>query len=201
MKRDRTLEYYEDNAEGYAAATVDVDTSELRAKFTEFLPAGGAILDAGCGSGRDAAAFIGLEFKVTAIEPARNLAAIAARNTGLDVEVRRFQEIDWNNKFDGIWCCASLLHVPEEDMPGVIARLARALRPGGILYASFKIADGSYQEQARRFTVVNTHQWQALIETYGLTLKEAWTTKDQNNRDGVEWINYLSVRSTLNPPK
>lgn len=192
MNDDPTIDYYDRNAEEYAAATFAVDTAELRERFTSLLSEGARILDAGCGSGRDARAFLDSGFDVAALEPSAKLASIATRNTGIDVVVGRFQEIAWRGEFDGIWACASLLHVPPDEMALVIARLADALRAGGILYASFKIAEESYPENGRRFTVVSSETWNSLCVGASLTVIDEWISSDQKHRDGVNWLNFLS---------
>jgi SAM-dependent methyltransferase len=135
---DPTLAYYEDQAEAFFAETVDVDMAPLYARFLARIPAGGHILDAGCGSGRDALAFRKLGYAVTAFEASPTLARLASNYCGLPVEVRRFQEIEWQDAFDGIWACASLLHVPPVELPEVLRRLGRALKTDGVLYVSFK---------------------------------------------------------------
>jgi SAM-dependent methyltransferase len=144
---DPTLAYYEDQAETFFAETVDVDMAPLYARFLARVPPGGHILDAGCGSGRDALAFRRLGYAVTAFEASPTLARLATAHCGLPVEVRRFQEIDWEDRFDGIWACASLLHVPMAELPEVLGRLGRALKSDGVLYASFKYGVGEREHE------------------------------------------------------
>ncbi|NCA72135.1 MAG: class I SAM-dependent methyltransferase, partial [Sphingobacteriia bacterium] len=139
---DPTLAYYEDQAGAFFAGTVGVDMTPLYARFLALVPPGAHLLDAGCGSGRDALAFQRLGYRVSACEASPALARLASDYCGLPVEVRRFQDIDWVARFDAIWACASLLHVPMLELPGVMRRLARALVPGGVLYASFKHGAG-----------------------------------------------------------
>jgi len=61
---------------------------------------------------------------------------------GAAVHHMRFGDVAWLGEFDGIWACASLLHVPSASFPDVALQLAGALRPGGAWYMSFKMGDG-----------------------------------------------------------
>ncbi len=65
---EELMRYYEDNAEEYIRSTKDLDMSALYDQFLPHVPAGGLILDAGCGSGRDAKRFAEMGFRVEAID-------------------------------------------------------------------------------------------------------------------------------------
>jgi 2-polyprenyl-3-methyl-5-hydroxy-6-metoxy-1,4-benzoquinol methylase len=67
---------------------------------------------------------------------------LARQHTGLPVQLMSFSEIDGKAQYDGIWCCASLLHVPSSELPAVMQKLADALKPGGVWYVSFKYGNG-----------------------------------------------------------
>ena len=111
------------------------------------------ILDAGCGPGRDAKAFAEAGFRVTAFDASAELARLASAYCGFRVAVRRFEDVDEVAQFDGIWCCASLLHAPLAAMPDNLARLWNVLRPGGTLYVSFRHgADHSDSDRLGRAT-------------------------------------------------
>ncbi|MFB1487712.1 MULTISPECIES: class I SAM-dependent methyltransferase [unclassified Thiocapsa] len=186
-----SIAYYEDQAETFFAETVDVDMAPLYARFLAHIPAGGHILDAGCGSGRDALAFRRLGYAVTAFEASQKLARMAAEHCGLPVEVRRFQEIEWQDAFDGIWACASLLHVPMAELPVVLVRLGRALKPDGVLYASFKYGAGEREHGGRRFTDLDERGLAALVGAVpALAVVETWVTGDRREgREGEQWLN------------
>lgn len=190
---DPTLAYYEDQAEAFFTETVAVDMAPLYGRFLAQVPVGGHILDAGCGSGRDVLAFHRLGYRVSAFEASPRLAELASAHCGLAVEVRRFQEIDWEERFDGIWACASLLHVPLVELPAVLRRLARALRSGGVLYASFKYGRGEREQGGRWFTDLDEVGLGALVAAVpGLAVLEAWTTGDRRpGREEERWLNAL----------
>lgn len=132
-----TLVYYNQNAQAFFADTVDVDMSALHDRFLATLSAGGLVLDAGCGSGRDVRAFLERDFRVCAFDASSALAQLAATHTGLAVVIRTFAEVCEQSCYDGIWACASLLHLPEADIPAALAQLWDALKPGGTFYMSF----------------------------------------------------------------
>jgi 2-polyprenyl-3-methyl-5-hydroxy-6-metoxy-1,4-benzoquinol methylase len=121
--------YYDAHAAEFFDRTVQVDLADLRSRFTDLLAPGASILDAGCGSGRDSKAFAEAGFSVTAFDCSPPMVELAARYTGLPVQQLRFQDLRFEELFDGIWACASLLHVPIRDEVAVFKRLIRALSP------------------------------------------------------------------------
>lgn len=190
---DTTTRYYTENAQAFFADTVAVSMDSLYARFLPHIPPGGYILDAGCGSGRDTLAFLQKGYHVTAFDASSTLATLAERHTGQPVQVLRFQDLAWRREFDGIWACASLLHVPAADLPEALGRLALALRPGGILYASFKYGQGSREHGGRRFTDIDEAGLRALLaQVPGLTELETWVTEDlRPGRAAERWLNTL----------
>jgi SAM-dependent methyltransferase len=197
---DPTLAYYEDQAETFFAETVDVDMAPLYARFLARVSPGGHILDAGCGSGRDALALRRLGYAVTAFEASPKLARLASAHCGLKVEVRRFQEIEREDRFDGIWACASLLHVPMAELPEVLGRLGRALKSDGVLYASFKYGAGEREHGGRRFTDLDESGLAALVDAVpALAVVETWVTGDRREgREGERWLNVL-LKTCIKP--
>ncbi|WP_295588405.1 bifunctional 2-polyprenyl-6-hydroxyphenol methylase/3-demethylubiquinol 3-O-methyltransferase UbiG [uncultured Lamprocystis sp.] len=191
---DDTTAYYRANAAAFFADTLGVDMAPLYARFLPLIPVGGQkILDAGCGSGRDTRAFLDRGYTVTAFDASAELAALAAAHVGQPVQVLRFQDLEWTQAFDGIWACASLLHVPATELPDVLSRLARALRPGGVLYASFKFGSGEREYHGRRFTDLDEAGLATLLsQVQGLTGLDTWTTGDRRpGRESERWFNAL----------
>jgi 2-polyprenyl-3-methyl-5-hydroxy-6-metoxy-1,4-benzoquinol methylase len=158
-----SIDFYEANAEDFFRRSLAIPVIPEHARFAAMLPAGGRVLDAGCGAGRDALAFREAGFKVTATEAAPALAVLARDHTGLDVQVLRFDQMDWREAFDGIWTCASLLHVPRAKLPETIRRLASALVPGGVWFMSFKYGTQERDAHGRRFTDLDEADAEALL--------------------------------------
>jgi len=186
-----SISFYEDNADWFFQRTVNVDMGATQRRFLSLLEPGAAVLDAGCGSGRDARAFRDLGFEVTAMEAAPSLAALAQAHIGLPVEVMTFDQIAWQDRFDGIWACASLLHVPANDLPAILGKLRDALVHDGILWASFKVGTKERIEAHRHFTDFDeTRMTTLLAKVSGLGLIEMYETADsRDDFSNQRWLN------------
>jgi 2-polyprenyl-3-methyl-5-hydroxy-6-metoxy-1,4-benzoquinol methylase len=138
-----TVGYYNDRAEQFFSSTLRVDMSPIYERFLNGLAPSASILDAGCGSGRDARAFADLSFTVSAFDASEELAKRASEHCGFAVDLRRFEDVDEVAQYDAIWCCASLLHVPLSDMHGVLSKLWAALKAGSRMYVSYKHCSGT----------------------------------------------------------
>ena len=161
---DKTVEYYNENAQNFFETTVNADMSLQLNDFIKLLPTEGYVLDAGCGSGRDSLALIKKGFKVDAFDASEEMCKRASELLGQQVRLCRFEELDYSDQFDGIWACASLLHVTLEVMPDVIRRLYKALKEDGVLYASFKKGDGERYRGERRFTDADGTYLQSILK-------------------------------------
>ena len=190
-----TEAYYNRHARQFVDDTLDVDMGSLYAPFLAELPVNAHILDAGCGSGRDALAFQNLGHQISAFDASEQLAGHASQLLGVTVPVKRFDEVEEIERYDGIWACASLLHVPARQLPDVFARLWRALRSGGVLYCSFKQGQGERQQQGRHFTDADETriaEWTQALP--GLSRTTCWLTVDQRPGRDEQWLNVLLSR-------
>ena len=147
-----TVTYYNEHPKSFFADTVNVDMADLQARFLSHVPAGGLVLDAGCGSGRDSRAFMALGYRVRAFDASSELARLASDLIGQPVATRTFDQVDEIACYDGIWACASLLHLREHELPGALGRLWSALKPEGVFYLSFKLGEGERTHNGRHFT-------------------------------------------------
>ena len=188
-----TIGFYDENAEDFFRRSVDADMARGHADFTARLPPGGRILDAGCGSGRDSLAFARLGFGVTPIEASPKLAALAISHTGLPVEVTTFDQIAWRETFDGVWACASLLHVPRGELASAVIRLRDALVSGGILWMSFKYGAQERFANGRHFTDLDEAGAEVLLaEVGGLSAISLTVTGDARpDRSSERWLSVL----------
>lgn len=135
-----TLSYYDASGESYFSSTVNADMSAAWNRFSFFLKRG-RILDFGCGSGRDSRHFLSRGYEVEAWDGSEVMCRLASAYTGLEVKQRRFEELDAVGCFDGIWACASILHLERRFLPEIFLKMERALRHGGFIYASFKFGE------------------------------------------------------------
>ena len=194
---DLTQRYYEDKAEEYLARTSHLDMESLYKPFLELMPSGGTILDAGCGPGRDTLSFLKKGFQVTAFDASAKMVELVSKQTGVVAFQMRFQELNYEQEFDGIWACASLLHVPFCELEDVLTRFHRALKTGGICLMSFKQENGERFDDGRRFIdFTEATLRQKLADISGVSILRIWGTEDQAGRVGVKWVNAL-IRAGL----
>jgi len=190
-----TINYYENNADEFFNDTINVDMSNIYKHFTQYLTTGSLILDAGCGSGRDSKAFLDMGYKVDAFDASSEMVKRASKYTGLDVKHTVFDDVTAIDKYDAIWCCASLLHVPERKLPTTLAKLATALKPNGIWYFSFKYGTEQREKDGRLFTDVNEERLSNLVRVLPpIKVKHTWITED-NRPDRCEmWLNAILIK-------
>ncbi len=181
--------YYDDNAQSFYRSTVDVDMTDLYSQFLPFIGAAGRILDLGCGSGRDTKHFVDLGYQVDAIDASKEMVSLASVKSGIKVKHMTFQQFSANCKYDGIWACASLLHVKKEKLPNVLSKISDALKPGGIWYLSFKLGDTERLKEGRYFTDLNEQSLSELISGLPeLTIDQLWITTDKRPGREESWI-------------
>jgi 2-polyprenyl-3-methyl-5-hydroxy-6-metoxy-1,4-benzoquinol methylase len=189
-----SLGYYEENAHAYFESTAQVDMSAMRRRFLEHVRIGGAILDAGCGSGRDAKAFSEAGYEVTAFDGSAELVKLASAYTGLPVLHMTFDQMAWKDSFDGIWSCACLLHVGRADLTSTFDRFVRALKPNGVWYLSLKKGTTSRELDGRLFTDVTEAELTGLLENKGLQVLELWITDDVRPGRSDIWVNVIAQK-------
>lgn len=198
-RRQRRLltSYYDTHADAFIAGTRDADMSRLRRRFAVALPqpAGvpARILDAGCGSGRDARAFTEAGLATEAFDASPRIVTAATHHAGVAVRPMTFEQFAWEHPFEGILACASLLHVAESDLPEVLSRLVAHLVPGGVLYASFKVGPGERTEEERRFTDMTEDRLGALLDgCESIDRREMWRSRDVRRERSEAWLNALA---------
>lgn len=186
------MNYYDENGQEFFDDTVNADMSSHWEKFLELVPEKGSILDAGCGSGRDAKMFKDLGYEVSAIDASVEMCRLASEYSGINVKHMQFQDIDFKNEFDGIWASASLLHVPSEELDLVLKNLKNALKSDGVLYASFKYGDFEGERNGRYFNDLTEGTAIELFEKNGFNVIETWITSDsRKGRENEKWLNIL----------
>lgn len=188
-----TIEYYNKEADSYFKGTVSIDMEDLYQPFMRLLPKGARILDAGCGSGRDSLYFKHQGFDVVAFDAAEELVKLSTEHIGQKVLHLTFNDLPFENEFDGIWACASLLHVLKAEMHSVMNKLQKALKPKGVLYASFKYGTDEKLQGNRFFNSYDEITFKKLLNGLkGLTILEVWKTEDiREDRKGEFWLNAL----------
>ncbi|MEZ9929683.1 class I SAM-dependent methyltransferase [Vibrio breoganii] len=187
-----TTQYYNHNAQQFFDSTIDVEMQSLYEKFLPLIPTGGRILDAGCGSGRDSKAFLNKGFQVDAFDASAELTKLATELTGLEVTQTTFLEFQSEPAtYDGIWACASLLHVPEEEIPKTITHLLQFLKPHSLFYASFKLGNCSETRDGKHYTDMTESNLESLFNEFKPINIELWKTSDQRANNAQIWLNII----------
>ena len=191
-----SIDYYNRYAPTYFESTVNIDMSEARKRFEKVLPEGGSILDLGCGSGRDTLAFFEDEYEVTPLDGSKEMCALAEIHTDLEVLHMTFDELDFDEVFDGVWACASLLHVPEEEMPDILKKIGLALKPGGHFYISVKEGDFEGNRGGRYFVDYSKRKLMEMIEDTGIfKIKDVWKSEDAKEHiSDTKWLNLIAKK-------
>ncbi len=152
MSLNSTLTYYDRNSASFVKQTVNVDMSEHYSRFEKYLKPGGRILDLGCGSGRDSLYFMNKGYNVVPVDGSETMCIATTELTGIKARRLLFEELDYTEEFDGIWACASLLHVPKENMVKVLRAVKKSLKNDGVLYVSYKYGNSQREKDGRVFS-------------------------------------------------
>lgn len=190
---DKTIEYYNQNADMFAQGTRLVDFTIVQERFRKMLPVGSRILDFGCGSGRDTKYFLEKGYQVAATDGSAELCRLAGSFTGIKVKEMLFQELDEIGVYDGIWACSSILHLPKQELLPVIRKMCDALKDNGVIYTSFKYGDFEGERNGRYFTDFTEDTFDKFIKVIPeLTIEEEWITSDVRPGRGEEkWLNLI----------
>jgi SAM-dependent methyltransferase len=154
---DATLQFYRENAQAYADWAKGPSTRLIG--FLASLPPGGTILELGCGAGNHTADMLAAGFSVRATDGSPEMAVIASHRLGHPVQAMLFHELEAREAYDGVWASACLLHVPRDELAGILARIHRALKPAGVFYASFKLGDGDGRDSLGRYYNYPSEPW------------------------------------------
>ena len=191
-----TIDYYNRHAEEYCRTTAGADLSGAIQRFAACLAPGARVLDMGCGSGRDVMTFSEMGFETAGLDASEELVKLARARLGDRIFAADISEWTADEPFDGIWCCASLMHLTETECGRFFANLKSNLKPGGALYISVKSgietgpdASGRYM---RNFT---EDEIRDLVRASGmLGIRELWYTEDSLSRTGFRWLNAIIKR-------
>lgn len=188
---NQTLSYYNTNAKAFTEGTVNVDFSYTQNKFLNKLDAGVSILDFGCGSGRDTKYFLEKGYAVEAIDGSEELCKIAGEYTGIEVKNMLFQELQEIGKYDAVWACSSILHLPYAELIDVMKKIVVALKDKGLFYTSFKYGTFEGSRNGRYFIDMTEESLEKLLqEVGGMVVEEKWISSDVRPGRGEEkWLN------------
>ena len=183
--------FYEDNAKAFIDDTFNCDMSFQYNLFEKYLNNAEKIMDLGFGSGRDSLYFMSKGYDVYAIDPSESF-CINAKKLGIKNVYNLYaQDIDFENMFDGIWACASLLHVSSKDLNLVFKKCSKALKKNGIIYASFKYGEFEGERNGRYFLDLNESSINNYLKGTNLKIKEYIITEDVRPDNSTKWLNVI----------
>lgn len=194
MADGSTIEYYDHNSYMFITGTQNLSMGETLDAFLDMIPDGGRVLDWGCGSGRDSLAMAQRGYRVTSTDASQAMCESARRLIGADADVRHeaFSELS-DSGYDGIWACASLIHVKPNELGRILAIARGALKPDGVLYCSFKLGEGCGYRHGRWFTNMNETTLGKLLTDMGFAVERLWVTSDvRRDRSDDRWVNALA---------
>ena len=195
MMKEKTLNYYNTNAEEYFKNTLNANMRANYSLFESYLKPGDYILDLGCGSGRDTKYFLENGYKVDAIDGSIELCKLASEYTGINAENKLFSDLDDYNKYNGIWACASLLHLTKEEMIYTLNKMVKSIKLKGVIYMSVKYGNEHGFNGDRYFTNLTEKSFidDILSRIYDAEIVEMWTSKDSIDRD-IKWLNIVLMK-------
>ena len=191
--KNNTLNSYNTNATSFASSTRSVDFTQTQDRFLRLLPSAAAILDFGCGSGRDTKYFLDAGMQVDATDGSEELCRLASEYTGIPVRQMLFEELDAKAQYDGIWACSSILHLSQESLKDVLKKMIAALKEHGIIYTSFKYGTFEGERNGRFFTDFTEETFREFVaDVDGIRIEEMWITGDVRPGRGDErWLNLI----------
>ena len=189
-----TLNYYDNNIDSYKKLWLDDFSSnynfEIPDIFLSYLNKNSKILDMGCGTGRDSKYFKELGHIVKSIDGSIEMCKIASNLLNEEVEQLNFLDINYNNEFDGVFACASLLHLSNEDLLIVLNKISNALKENGILYTCFKYGDSTRVDNGRFYNDMNEEKFINIL-TNVEDLKILKTLVTEQYKSNTKFINYI----------
>lgn len=153
-----TLAFYEAQAPRYTLSFGQAPSRHLD-RFLDRLAPHAHVLELGCGGGRDSARIKQRGFQLDATDGVAAMVGKANERFDVDARLMRFDELMARERYDAVWAHACLLHVARADLPDILGRIRRALRPGGWHFANFKLGDGEGRDPLGRLTNFPDEDW------------------------------------------
>jgi len=187
---DINIDFYNTHAREWHELVKGIKETDKCDAFLKYLPEKAHILDLGCGNGCETKYFLEKGYDVTAMDGSRELVNYAREHTNHPIHHMRFDELHVLDEFDGIWACASLLHLSQERLLIILEKnILPALRESGIFFLSFRYGEGESEHQGRYFYDYHEESFKALMKKVDrLQLKELWKT-ERTKENGFEFLN------------
>ncbi|RED18617.1 class I SAM-dependent DNA methyltransferase [Pontivivens insulae] len=197
MSDDQTIATYNAQAQRYADLVSRTEPDADLQRFMDGVPAGGTVLDLGCGPGNSAAMMQKAGLAVTATDASEEMIRIARDTFGLDAKVAVFDDLDAVEAYDGIWANFSLLHAPRDDLPRHLAAIHTALRPGGLFHIGMKTGEGMQRDRlGRRYAYFTPTELRALLGQAGFAVETEREGEDKALSGEMSPFVVLTARKT-----
>ena len=188
MADARTIATYDAKAADYANLTGSEKPDATLQSFIDLLPASGHVLDLGCGPGTASAHMRAAGLVPDPVDASEGMIAVAKEKHGLNARLGRFEDVDGDAVYDGVWANFSLLHAKSEALPDHIAALFKATKPGGILHIGMKTGTGAARDKIDRlYTYVTVEELKGLLTAAGYDVTDV--------REGAE----MGLAGTIDP--
>ncbi|GGH38874.1 Methyltransferase domain-containing protein [Cribrihabitans marinus] len=176
MSDPRTLAVYNSQADAYVEMMErEASDDQMIGRFIAACPEGGRVLDLGCGPGHYARRMAETGLQVEAIDASEAMVDRASRLPGVSVRLGRFEDLTTTARYDGIWAYFSLLHASRAELPAHLDRIARALKPGGVLFLGMKRGNGGGRDRLDRYyEYYQRDELESLLTDAGLTPRAHW---------------------------
>lgn len=184
------MDYYKENANEFIQNTLDIDMSDFYAQFEAYLVPGAKVLDIGCGAGRDLKHFKESSYDASGIEPCVELANFAQNYSNCEVLKTGINDFKTTDKFDGIWACASLLHLTDDELVKAFSNIKKLMQKNATFYCSFKLGDFKGQRGGRYYNDQTLESISRLIASE-LVIVKSWITEDVRVGHTEKWLNLI----------
>lgn len=198
----RMQDAYDHIAPDYAIrnATMPPAVIDIGRRFLAMIAPQARVLDVGCGCGRDMAWMEAQGARVTGIDLSRGMLEQARPHVHGLLQHMNMCRLEFaDHSFDGVWCNASLLHVPKEDAPRALAEMHRVLVPDGGLMVTLQEGDGEvweaapYEAVARLFARYSEADAAALLNAAGFVVQE----QGSDNAGSRHWLHFLATARAM----
>lgn len=188
----RTRQTYDKYSAEYAARFWNASVERAWDVFSALMPPEALVLDLGCGAGRDVKTLGRRGCRVIGVDLSIGLLREAQNRLPGDFIQGDMRFIPFSTaQFDGVWMCASLLHIPRQQAPPVLKHVRRVMGWGSVLYIAIKQGEGeSWQETEGPlfFTYFQPDEISKIVQDSGLFIELIWNEKAQGNN----WINIIA---------
>lgn len=189
-------DYYHEHSKEFIEDTFSADMSEQYCFFEKYLNRNGTILDIGLGSGRDSLYFKSKGYEVYAIDPEEEFVKHAMKMGLSNVFCLKAQDMEFDCTFDGIWACASLLHIGSNELKNVFVKCHKALKSNGIMYVSFKYGNFEGERSERYYIDLDERTILNFLVDTGLKVLDYYISQDVRPNRKDKWLNVILLNQS-----